>query len=203
MAVEKQNWMTVYFNLSNIHCGRWPVKCSCHDSGGQRPPNKGGPGYRGDTHSSLRAAASSSVLGQFTGGKNCQCWFMQPSPFKLSWDCFFFFPPVLFLSVYITWLSPSPPPPQMRVSGPRRVARKPDAPRLELGALVPMMVQSFLRRNRSLRTRGGCGGHWRTPVRAWLWDGGPAGLWRWRWWRWCVTPSVRSCKCYCRSELSV
>lgn len=166
------------------------------------PPNQGGPHYRSDTPSLLRAAAPRSVLGQFTGEKTASVDSRSHPPSDYP-ETVSFFPPVLFLSVYITWLSPSPPPPRMRVSGPHRVAREPDAPRLELGLLVPMRVRSFPRRNHSSRNRGGCGDRWWVQDRVWWWDGGPVGLWRWHWWRWCVTPSVRSCKCYCRSELSV
>lgn len=128
---------------------------------------------------------------------------MQPSPSDYPETVSSPLSPQFSLPMRVTWRSPSPPPPRMRVSGSRRAAQEPDAPRPGRGALVLRTVRSFPRRNRSSRTRGGCGDRSQALVRVWWWDGGPAALWRWRWWRWCVTPSVRSCMCYCHSELSV
>lgn len=179
------------------------MKCIRHDcggGGGNVPPNKG-PGYVSDTPS-LPRASSFSVLGQFTGEETASVDSCS-HPLQTILRLFHPPPPPVSLPMRVTWRSPSPPPPRMRVSGPRRAAREPDAPRPGRGALVLRTVRSFPRRNRSSRTRGGCGDRSRAPVRVWWWDGGPVALWRWRWWRWCVTPSARSCMCYCRSELSV
>lgn len=179
------------------------MKCIRHDCGRVNVPPKQRPRL-----CKWYALVATGVIIQCSGSihrrKNCQCWFMQPSPSDYPETVSS--PPLspqFSLPVRVTWRSPSPPPPRMRVSGPRWVAREPDAPHPGRGALVLRTVRSFPRRNRSSRTRGGCDDRSRAPVQVWWWDGGPAALWRWRWWRWCVTPSVHSCMCYCRSELSV
>lgn len=76
--------------LSNIHCGRWLVKCVQHDSEGQRrPTNKGRPGFRSDTPSLLRAAA----FRVNSRGKKLSVLIHAATPFQTVPRPFLFSPP--------------------------------------------------------------------------------------------------------------
>lgn len=179
---------------------------SALNSEGHQFPNKGGPGYISDA-----AFFASSLITQQRSGsihrrdkkkekrKNWQCWRMQPSPSDQ---------PETVSSQKkekkksLTWPSPSPPPPRARASRPRLAVSQLLAPRRAGEAPARTTAPSSPTRSRSWRSRGVSGGRWRAPAPAGFVGGGPAALWPSRWWRWCVTPSVRSCKCYCRFELS-